>query len=59
MIAMNFRTFIIKALVFILSNLPSFKMEGRHPATDVSIRYILHTNYTLQVIYVIFANIIF
>ena len=37
MIAMSFKTFTIKVLVFTLSNLPSLRMEGRHSTTDVSI----------------------
>ena len=35
MIAMSFRTFITKVLVFILSNLLSTKIRGRHSTTEV------------------------
>ena len=36
MIAMSFKTFIIKVLVFTISNLLSFKIGGRHSTTDIS-----------------------
>ncbi len=35
MIAMSFRTFTTKVLVFILSNLLSTKIRGRHSTTEV------------------------
>ena len=35
MIAMSLRTFIIKVLVFIISNLLSFVRFGRHSTTDI------------------------
>ncbi len=35
MIAMSFRTFKIKVLVFIISNLLSFVRFGRHSTTDI------------------------
>ncbi len=35
MIAMSFRTFITKVLIFILSNLLSAKIRGRHSTTDI------------------------
>ena len=48
MIAMSFRTFIIKVLVFILS--PPFlkKIGGRHPTTNVSEISVSHNNYLIQ-----------
>lgn len=36
MIAMSFKTFTIKVLVFILSNLLSFVRFGRHSTIDIS-----------------------
>ena len=45
MIVMSFKTFKIKVLVFILSNLPSVKIGGRHSTIDISyINYILYKN---------------
>ena len=42
MIAMSFRTFTIKVLVFILSNLLSTKIGGRHPTTDIPYKKIYY-----------------
>ena len=45
MIAMSFRTFNTKVLIFISSNLPSVEIGGRHSTTDIPYKnYILSEN---------------
>ncbi len=55
MIVMSFRTFITKVLVFILSNLLSIKIGGRHSTTDIPYKKytnLLHIKTSVRVIFI-------
>ncbi len=45
MMVMNFRTFIIKVLVFTISNPLSIKNGDRHSTTDIPYKNILFNSY--------------
>jgi len=58
MIAMSFRTFIIKVLVFIISNLLSFVRFGRHSTIDIPYEDYTKLFGVVQWILLYFANLV-